>query len=451
MSAPSTARIAAAAPLPVGPGEAPPAPSPRDTTPLRESAPVLHGDPERWAAAAAYIGELPIYQRLHGADRAGAIDFRDLASVPILDRATLVRQFPTGWMTKTLDDATREQHVEYATSSGTSGERVQLVRPKNWWLGEHRRGYRHVPGLKGWAVGEEKSAVLTTMDCSAAVCFADHPRYEDRTVGSTLYLNTTHDPNQWGRRDVERILDELGTFAPKVLEADPVFLTLLLEKRRALGVTTPVYQPEVLKLTYELVTRAARRFIRRWLDVSTVVIHGTTELGWLYHETPTGYARCPELSVIEYLPFCQARNTYEIVVTSVKNEFMPFVRFRIGDVVKLRPGAERAPAVESFCGRVRDAVPGAKGQLVTPGELDEVLGALSNEILIYQAEVATGRRVRFRYVTEGGAPLSVAAERDVRDRLVTTFGDVEVAMGHERQLCPERSGKFMVLGPEKSS
>jgi phenylacetate-CoA ligase len=409
----------------------------------------MRGSAAAWEAAVDTIPRLPIYRHLYGA-RAQEFAFGELATFPLLERDELVRHFPHGWTTDALTAALQEERVEYAASSGTSGERVQLVRPKDWWLGEHRRGYRHVPALKDWVVGEERNAVLTTMDCSAAICFADNPRYEDRAIGSTLYLNTTHDPNQWSRRDVERMLRELIAFAPKVLEADPVFLSLLLHKRDRFGIKTPIHRPEVLKLTYELATHAARRVIRRHLDVPTVVLHGTTELGWLYHETEAGFQRCPELSVVELLPFCPERGTYELVVTSVKNELMPFVRFRLRDVVRLRPGGpgEESLVVDSFCGRARDAVPDASGGLVTPGELDDVLARVSSDILIYQARLSGGRRLTFRYVTETEAALSPEVEGDVRDALASVFGDVELRLVVERQISPERSGKFMILGPE---
>ncbi|WP_394821156.1 hypothetical protein [Pendulispora albinea] len=398
------------------------------------------GDP--WEEAADLVRRLPLYRGLYGA-RAPEFRFEDAHSFPILERASLIGQFPGGWMTERLSTASQRGEVEYATSSGTTGERVQIVRPSNWWVGEHQRACRAVPRLRGFRVGVDRSAVLTTMDCSAAVCFAENPRFADRVIGTTLYLNSAHDPNHWTRDDVTRILIELSEFQPKMLVADPTFLALLLQKAALLGISTPIFQPEILKLSYEMITGYVKRYIGQFIHTPVTELHGTTELGWLYHrESDEPFTRISERSAIELVPFCKRRNTYEILASSVKNAFMPFVRFRLGDVVKLEDGGQE---VRYFCGRVREAVANDAGDPVTPGELDEALAALSNDILLYQVTMTRDRRLTFHYVGSDHGPLSPLQEKDLRCALTGLFGNVRIELARSRQISPGRSGKFSLL------
>lgn len=416
--------------------------------PLPVLAPVYdENDAEAWDQAERRIPEIPLYRRLYGGDvvRHFSVAAR-LPSLPVLHRSQLVGAFPREWMTRELRNAMLADEVELATTSGSSGERVHIARPKDWWKIEHRRTFKQVGLLREFTVGRSPKAVLTTLDCSANRCFAGRTDAEDRVIDKTLYLNVHDNPNDWRRPDVERMVSEIDDHRPDLLDADPVFLALFIEKCRRWNVSLPVNVP-VVSLDYERVSAFQLREFRAVFDAPIVNLHGTTELGCLLVAEFDGFRSVTGQLLIEMVPFEPARGTYELVVTSVKNPFMPLVRYAVGDVVwapDYKAGPLNATSViADVCGRACDAVPTASGR-ITGGEIDRVLARCDVPILLYQVEIR-GQVLVFHYVTREERPLSHGEAADIMQALVDGTGMRCVELSHETEIQPERSGKFATL------
>ena len=77
---------------------------------------------------------VPFYGECRSA-LAGFFDTRDESiGLPFLDKPALIAAFPRHFMTRTLQDALRLQDVEYATTSGTTSDRLQVIRPQGCLL-----------------------------------------------------------------------------------------------------------------------------------------------------------------------------------------------------------------------------------------------------------------------------------------------------------------------------
>lgn len=393
-----------------------------------------------------YINNIPLYNALYG-KKINDIDFiSNLDHLPILERRHIIEGFPNNWMTDDLQHAMQEDRIETTTTSGTSGTRIQIFRKKGWWRDEYIRTYRYSEQLKNFNIGVDRKAILTTAICSNASCYLDFPTYEDRIISNTLYLNLNKDPNNWTKKAIEKMASELNQFKPTYLDADPIYLALFLKMAEDFGITIKTLFPDFISLSYEMTTSYSKRFIKSHLNSSLGNFYGTTELGYIYLEHNGKIKHCPELSHVEFMPFCEERGIYSLILSSIKNEYMPFLRFKVGDLVKVSPNkATGEMEINYFCGREKDIVTSLNGYVITPGEIDHALSVLENNILIYQLQFRNNN-ILFRYLTFNNAPLSDKDKSQIASELHALLGkDYDIHFKLERSITPEISGKFSII------
>lgn len=395
-----------------------------------------------------HIEEVPLYNTLYNGKVRDFTFEQGFNDYPPLERNHLIEGFPNQWMTARLQAAIQEENIETTTTSGTSGQRIQILRKKDWWKDEYVRTYRYSDYLRNFDVGFGKKAILTTAICSNTTCYRDSPSYEDRINKlNTLYLNVGEDPNHWTKNDIERMAMELNKFQPEYLDADPIYLALFLNKLENYGLNKSIHFPRVVTLSYELVTSYARRFIQSRWHMPLLNLYGCTELGYIYLEQNGKLGRCPELSQVEFLPFFQEKGIYYLILTSTKNEFMPFVRFRIGDLVKIDPKTKPNDLtddtqIEYLCGREKEVVFSSEGEPITPGEVDNALAELENNVLLYQVQLK-GKTALFRYISIDHTSLTNNQKGEIVETLKRIFGEtLDVQFKLERSIAPEASGKF---------
>ena len=117
------------------------------------------------------IGPVPLYRELYGELLLSDLTEKDLEKLPELSKQEMVKGFPTRWMTPELQRAVQDNDYEFMTTSGTSGERTQLIRPKNWWQGEEKRLYNYLRTVAPNYTQMESKAFLTTPACSNTLCY----------------------------------------------------------------------------------------------------------------------------------------------------------------------------------------------------------------------------------------------------------------------------------------
>ncbi|WP_103258042.1 hypothetical protein [Tabrizicola aquatica] len=300
-------------------------------------------------------------------------DPQALASLPILTKAQLNGQFPMMWMTPALRAAIAADEVEYASTSGTSGDRLQIVRERNWWQSEYRRTYAVHPELALMDPAQTQKAVLTTSVCSSAVCWRDNPTYDQRIIGKTLHLNTAPDPNRWSAADVARIVDEIDRWQPAYLDMHGGYGAILARKAAAFGIAPPRHRPRVLTVSYDFASSAARRQVESFFGAKTHDLFGATEFGYAFVQTDDGFKPVADSSVIELLPVAGRPDLRRLVITTSKNRHMPLVRYETGDLLAVDADAPDRPIATA--GRLKDCARDDDGGLVTPRDVDRALEA----------------------------------------------------------------------------
>lgn len=400
------------------------------------------------------VRSIPMYQEKYG-ERVGEFTLHENHhTFPSIEKRDIARGFPGSWMTDHLRAALARDEVEINASSGTTAERMQIVRQRRWWGVENRRTYRFDRRLAAVNTDQHRKVVLTTAICSNTVCFASLPSYEQRILGQTLYLNIAQDPNTWRRDDVARMVEEINRYQPHILDVDPTYFAIFLHKRHQFGLTTPLHRPEIIIFTYELLTEYVRRVVARELPgVPTITFLGSTETGYniFEHEDGRGYFHVQDQCYVDLVPL--ERDLYQLKYTSWKNEYMPLVNYLIGDTVRVaaheaipteRRGT-RPLQIQQLCGRLFDSTRSLSGGLVVPGDIERAIGGLPNGIFHYQVKHYTPALCHFRYVTWDGAPLRDDERDALRGALLGVYGDgMDVAFTHERAIGPEASGKFTI-------
>jgi phenylacetate-CoA ligase len=170
-----------------------------------------------------------------------------------------------------------------------------------------------------------------------------------------------------------------------------------------------------------------------------VEFYGSVELGAIAQTDPRGDLLVnDDMYVVETLP------TGEAVFTDLFSRAYPFLRYRLGDLVKLAPGHARElpySVVEQVVGRTTDLIPLAGGGFVHGVALAHVLDHHLALIQKYQVHQEALDRFVIRVVTRAPLPSSVG-ERIVADLAGLVGAGAEITVQEVDHIAPAASGKF---------
>lgn len=376
--------------------------------------------------------------------RAGESVESALARFPVLDKAGLRRAFPQGLVPqdRVLSEALRSGEVSFVGTSGTSGERVQVLWHQPWWDAQELDGFR-LHSLMEAAVErlDRREAVLTTPVCSGNLCHvAELPMEERIDGGRTLFLNQKIDPSRWRDADVLRMADELERFGTDTLEADPAYLAWFAARLTRLG--RKPHEPRFIDVSYEFPTRSLLAQIERCFRAPVIDTYGSTECGFVFCACEHGrYHHNAAWSHVELLPLPRTNGASLLVVTPLGNPWLNLVRFDTGDVV--RETRQRCPCgrggvtLDVLEGRVQDFVVDAAGELVSVARVDRALGAPSG-VLQWRLVQKDALRFELEIVPDELEVLDTAAAVARLSALLGAAPQARVV----RSLPPEASGKY---------
>jgi phenylacetate-CoA ligase len=372
----------------------------------------------------------------------------DLARLPLMTKDDLRREFPAGVVARDVDLDARiaDGTLVFATTSGTSGERLQVVSdttvpriPSNfeaWWALEPFSHLRR-----------PRTAIFTTPICAGPICHLGRAPMEERTfAGINLFLNSTEDLFSLDRALVENVLDEMAQFGVDLLFVHPVYLAVLIRRAQAWGLPLP--KPRVVVSCYQLLQAGCRRVIHEALGCPVIDFYSATELGGFVAGIACSHGRLHARTDQVHLEVVRGDRVVEddglgwLAVTTY-NRVMPLVRYLPGDVG--RWSDEQCPCslgaewpVFRVEGRARDVL--VRGDsAVTPRAVDD---ALRDErgVDFYELEETT-RGLVLRVVPAPGEAVPASLPR--LDELVGEKVAVEVV----QRFRPERSLKFRTIIP----
>ena len=191
--------------------------------------------------------------------------------------------------------------------------------------------------------------------------------------------------------------------------------------------------------SYEFVSVVHRRILARVFGVPVFNLYGSTETGHLLMENERGEMKPSYDTAFLEIVDADARGVGELVVTTLTNDYMPLLRYRIGDL------AERhvQPYGNHFTvhGRARDALTAGDGRRVTTWQVDQCFAG-ANGIAHYELRQNENGDCVLRFVPDGAGP--------AKDELRRVTSQLEALLKLPREikteampvLVPAASGKF---------
>ena len=340
---------------------------------------------------------------------------------------------------QSLERLLEQQVVELEHTSGTSEEQLPVLFQRGWWDAQEERALRLNPFMARMldAHPEARRATLTTPACNGRVCFSAWRSRAHRTMGKTLYVNHARIPFVLKDEDMARMAEEIADWSPRILDVDPVhaaWFALFCERQ---GIRFPSL--EFVICSYEFVSVVHKRILERVFGVPVFNLYGSTETGHLLMEDGRQQMKpCYENAFLEVV-HPDNRGVGDLIVTTLTNNYMPLLRYRIGDLVERRT----LPYGTNYIvhGRGRDAIRDGNGHRVTTWDVDQCFDGVVG-VVHYQVHQDRDGSFQFRYIPDGDGP-QAGALNDVVTKLEDLLKPaVPIAMESVSMLPPTPSGKF---------
>jgi phenylacetate-CoA ligase len=385
------------------------------------------------------IKDIPIYKNLYKDILETDFSEKDLSKLPILTKKDIIFNFPENFKNSFLQKQIEDKNYEFMATSGTTDERMLLIRPKNWWLEIEKRYYTYLNKAVPTYTDFSSKAFLTTAICSNTICFKETPAYEKRIVNGMLYLNITSDPNSWTKDDIKRMIEEIDIFKPQCFQADPIYMCLFLKFIKKYNLSMPKHKPKCLVLSYELVPNKCIEFIKTFWDIATHILYGTTECGMLFYSENEIFKFMDDDTFYYLKPFPERKDVFELLITSFRNPYMPFVNYSTGDLVLVENNQ-----IKQFMGRVKD-ITTYNEKLITIGDIDNIIAKTNNDLLFYQIDLKHEKKLIFKYVLKDDSFLNETQISEITDDLNSLFQNLQIECTKINQFLPAPSGKFNIM------
>ena len=385
--------------------------------------------------------EVPLYREaLARADCRGA-DLDCFRRLPLLAKRGMRENFPRNFLSggRALESLLEKNLVELDHTSGTLGERLPVIFGRGWWNAQEERALRLnsfvARGLDEFP--NARRATLVPPACNGLTCPTVWISREQRTVGNTLFINLARIPFVLGDAELARMAAEISEWSPQFLDLDPVhgaWFALYCERK---GIRFPSLK--FVLCSYEFVSVVHRKILTRVFGVPVFNLYGSTETGHLLMENERGEMKPSYDTAFLEIVDAGAGRVGELVVTTLTNDYMPLLRYRIGDLAQRR--AQPCGTHFLIHGRARDALLSADGRRVTTWQVDQCFAGLPG-ILHYELRQNENGGGILRFVPEGAGPAETELRR-VISRLETLLGSpAEIIPRAMPVLLPQPSGKF---------
>jgi phenylacetate-CoA ligase len=398
-----------------------------------------------------WLREVPLYQQRGPILLApgGVLSATDLHQLPLITKQDIRRGFPHNFLRPgvDLDTLLDKDLVELEHTSGTSEERTPLLLGRGWWAEQEERALRLNPFVAS-VLNEFPNARRVTISspiCSGDVCYTGTPSRAERTVGNALFVSLSRLPFLWSEAELARMAAEAADWQPQFLDADPVYGVVFARFCERQGIRLPSLK--FILCSYEFVSSVHRRILQRAFGVPVFNLYGSTETGHLLMEIAQGEMRASlETAFLELLN-TDARGVGELAATTFTNDFMPLIRYRIGDLVERHKG----PYHTSYRvhGRVADAFATSNGTRVTSWDIDQCFVDTPGVAHYQLGERANGEYL-LRFVPDVAPPKAGEIEQLERRLIALVGSQTRLAIQATDLLLPESSGKFRLGYPAKT-
>ena len=387
----------------------------------------------------AHWRDIPLYRERMATAAGGFFQ------LPFVTKREMRENFPHNFLRpgQNLDTLLEEQLVEVEHTSGTSDDRTAVLLGRGWWEQQELRALRLnsfvAEALAGHA--SPRRATLTTPACNGLACPSRWLTRSQRTLGPTLSVNQARIPFLLTEEELSRMAAEVAEWAPLFLDLDPVhgvWFALHCERQ---GLRFPALK--FILASYEFVSVVHRRIIERAFGVPVLNFYGSTETGHLLMEDGQGDMQPSVETAFLEIVNADGQGIGDLVVTTLTNDYMPLVRYHIGDLV------EKRAAGYVVHGRKRDALLTASGRRVTTWQVDQCFADISG-LAHYQLRPTAPGEFLLRYVRTDSGP----DEPRLR-QLISRLENILQAPGKVLSeavevLVPSQSGKYRLTLPHEN-
>jgi len=383
------------------------------------------------------------------------IDLR-FAAMPILTKEDLRTHFPEGFLYPGRDLAAglASKNIEYVKTSGTTGEQVTNIWNQKWWNKSEVASWKLNSNACAVATGAQHEAILAS---PFSVGFkSDHGDLpmEKRLLDRFLFLNDLADPLAWTAYYMDRMINEINTFKPVRLEANPSLLSKLC--RYIAKSHRTVFQPSLIVITYELMSKLHLKHIGAVFNSPVVSSYGTTETGYVFMECEAGkFHQNIDFCRVDFQPLIKEHGgplIGRILVTVFQNPWTAIIRFDVGDLVHIDErqtcscGRKEGLILSAIEGRTMNLTFTTAGCAITQRKADEVISSIDG--LEEYKFVQTGTKT-YDLIVVCNNSLFPNIVFKAHHALKQLYGqDATITVKQIDAVEPEGSGKYRIIASE---
>lgn len=374
----------------------------------------------------------------------------DIVRIPPTVKKDYRKSFPAGVIASGYN--LKSSHVMRFQSSGTEGDRLVSVvlsydlarRQANSVLVNPQFTSLWKPGLK------LRTCRFAAPNCSDVECANPNSTMESRTLSDgTLVLPVYHDLLTTPPQMAHRALDEIEEYDPHLLFVDPTHFAFLIRAMRQAGRVPHKKDGFCIMSAYTLCTQVARRQIKECFgaEVPFADMLGMSELGYLGFECPAGQQHMNIKDYhVEFIRDGRAAEPgelSELVITTLGDRLSPHIRYATGDLYRVNvepcPCGNPSPVVRAE-GRVKNALWLHDNTVVTPKELDELIGP-APWMDMYQMNQTDNDEFSFQYLRND--TWTQQLESELLDRFQEVLKTKNISCSATNYLPADRGGKFL--------
>src|SRR5665213_2364529 len=385
--------------------------------------------------------DVPLYRDLLArADCRGA-DFDCFRRLPLMAKPEMRNNFPQNFLPAglSLEMLLEKNLVELEHTSGTSSERLPVIFGRGWWNEQEERALR-LNTFVAKILDEfpnARRATITSPACNGLTCPTVWMSREQRTFGNALFVNLARIPFLVSEAELLHMASEISDWSPQFLDVDPVHgarFALYCEQH---GIKFPSLK--FILCSYEFVSVVHRKILARVFGVPVFNLYGSTETGHLLMENERGEMKQSYDTAFLEIVDADTRGIGDLVVTTLTNDYMPLLRYRIGDLVEktIRPYGNEF----TIHGRVKDVLHDANGSRVTTWDVDQCFQN-ADGIAHYELRQNENGGCVLRFVLDGIGPTKEELRRVTSqlEGLLKTSAEIKTEV--MPVLVPAASGKF---------
>ena len=393
-----------------------------------------------------YIAEVPLYQVAKPKVRDNSTGLDLLAALPFVTKQDIKKNFPRNFLRagQSLDELTAQGLVEVEHTAGTTDSRADLLLESGWWMRQ-----------EAWALGlnpqiakilrENPSARRVTISspaCNGEITYHGTPSVKRRSLGNTRFISLSRYPFLLGEADLDQMIEETREWDPVFLDTDPVYATVFALHCERRQVTFP--RLKFIFTSYEFTSVLHKRVLERVFGVPVYNLYGSTETGHLLMENDAGQmvpsVRMAHLDV----GHADERGIGELVISTLTNDYMPLLNYRIGDLVQRQSGAEGVTYV--LHGRNVDSLRAADGRRITARDVDQCFVGCEG-LVHYRVQESTPGNFLLSYIPDRHGPNREALDSVVQKLEHLIKPSSKISSVSVKFLLPESSGKFVLIYP----